>query len=184
MPNVLFFMRISVILIAILLALAADAEGQADGAREDPAYDGPLIDNHVHVFPAGTDDQAAFIEDLISAMDRGGVTKVVLGLNAKGSKYKDFGPTFDPIHDRWVEVAFKRHPERFYPTLGGFDPESEDSVGYVTSRLESGFWKEVGELDLRNRPKRQRIPADSPVLMRILQAGSRRTRAGVDPLRI
>ncbi|MFH1620360.1 MAG: hypothetical protein ABIG11_10730 [bacterium] len=161
--------RIAVILTAVTAVLGCIIAVMTYYFYDAPSYAGPIIDNHAHVFP-GKGGQRAYMDKLISAMDRAGVAKIVLGLNAK---HGSFGSAFDSIHDAWVREASGRYPERIYPALGGFDPRLESSVEYVKGQLETGFWKAIGELDLRNIAKHQQIPADSPVMMKIYSLAAR-----------
>lgn len=141
--------------------------------RRGPVYSGPIVDSHAHVHPGTAGERDAYIDELAAAMARAGVTQALLGLNAKHRRHLRLGPVFDASHDGWVAAACERHPGRFIPSLGGFDPGLASSVDYVGRKLDSGPWKAVGELDLRNRRKRLRVPADAPSMMRIYRLAAR-----------
>lgn len=124
-----------------------------------------IIDTHAHIYPLSEEINDEYVDALVETAKENGVSKIFLGLNAR--HVPDRSPTFSEVHDEWVLAAAERYPDVIVPTLNGFDPEDEDSVGYVREQLETGRWKMIGELDLRNKPKQTQISADSPVVMEI-----------------
>jgi hypothetical protein len=154
--------------------LAAAAALALACAKAPARYDGPIIDNHAHLPPESDAQRADFIDELAAAMKRDGVIRTVIGLNATHLRHRALGPAFSPTHDEWVRAAFARHPGEVWPSLAGFDPRQAASVDYVRRQLETGFWKEIGELDLRNAGKEQAIPADSAAMMKIYALAGRR----------
>jgi predicted TIM-barrel fold metal-dependent hydrolase len=125
----------------------------------------PIIDLHAHFYPLDQEVNATYLEYLASAAEEAGVTKIFLGLNAR--QEPDRPPTFSSTHDDWVLDAVAAYPDLFVPTLNGFDPEDPAAVDYVREALASGEWKMLGELDLRNRPKKTTIAADGEVVSQL-----------------
>ncbi len=125
----------------------------------------PIIDTHAHIYPVSEELNAEYVDTLVAVAQANGVSKILLGLNARPEP--DRPPTFSTTHDAWVLAAAKHYPDIIVPTLNGFDPADPAAVTYVRDQLATGQWKMIGELDLRNRPKKIAIPADSAVLMEI-----------------
>lgn len=124
-----------------------------------------IIDTHAHIYPNSEEINDEYIDSLVEVAKENGISKILLGLNAR--HVPDRSPTFSEVHDEWVLAAAERYPDVIIPTLNGFDPEDEDSVDYVSEQLQTGQWKMIGELDLRNKPKQTQISADNPVVMEI-----------------
>ncbi len=124
-----------------------------------------IIDMHAHINPTSEAINDAFIDDLAVAAKKSGVSKIVLGLNAR--QVPDRPPTYSTQHDEWVLRAAERYPDLIIPALNGFDPSAPESVDYVRTQLATGKWKIVGELDLRNSPKKTTNAADDSDLAQI-----------------
>jgi predicted TIM-barrel fold metal-dependent hydrolase len=45
-----------------------------------------------------------------------------------------------------VLKAYEKYPDRFYPMLSGFDPQSPNSTEYLEQQLATGVWKGLGEI--------------------------------------
>lgn len=125
----------------------------------------PIVDTHAHIYPLSEEVNAAYVETLVETAEDNGVSKILLGLNARHEP--DRPPTFSSLHDDWVLAAAELYPDVIIPTLNGFDPADPAAVSYVREQLETGLWKMIGELDLRNKVKKNKIPADDPVPMEI-----------------
>ena len=125
----------------------------------------PIIDTHAHIYPRSEEANEEYVDALVSVAQENGVSKILLGLNARHEP--DRMPIFSSIHDDWVLAAAERYPDIIIPTLNGFDPSAEEAVDYVREQLETGLWKMIGELDLRNTPKKIAIAADDAVPMAI-----------------
>lgn len=149
----------STILLALLLTACSTEPASV-------SYDGmEIIDTHAHIYPNSEEINDEYVASLVEVAKENGIGKILLGLNAR--HVPDRPPTFSEVHDEWVLAAAERYPDLIIPTLNGFDPEDEDSVNYVREQLQTGQWKMIGELDLRNKPKQTQISADNPVVMEI-----------------
>lgn len=133
-----------------------------DDAAEDPVA---IVDVHGHVLPASPEENDAYVDDLVAAMDAAGVAQIALGLHARHLDYRP--PTYSADHDATVLAQYARHPTRVVPLLAGFDPEDEGAVDYVREALQTGPWRGIGELDLRNSPKETATPFDHPTAMAV-----------------
>ncbi len=125
----------------------------------------PIIDTHVHIYPRSEEINEEYIDALVETAQENGVSTILLGLNARHEP--DRPPVFSSVHDDWVLAAAERYPDMVVPTLNGFDPSDPDSVAYVQEQLETGLWKMIGELDLRNKVKKISIAADDTIPMQI-----------------
>ncbi len=155
----------------------ADASTTTEAVNEETAIENeveqpelnpdlpPIIDTHAHIYPVSKEANEAYVDDLVAAAMENGVSKILLGLNAR--QVPDRPPTFSSEHDEMVLDAYERYPDVIVPTLNGFDPEDEAAPEYVREQLKTGKWKMVGELDVRNPIKQNSIAADSDVLMDI-----------------
>lgn len=152
-------MKILLIFLALILSACSTEPASV-------SYDGiEIIDTHTHLYPLSEEINDEYVDSLVEVAKENGVSKIFLGLNARHEP--DRPPTFSSIHDDWVLAAAERYPDVIIPALNGFDPEDEDSVDYVEGQLQTGLWKMIGELDLRNKVKKNEIPADSPIMMEI-----------------
>lgn len=152
-------MKILLIFLALILSACSTEPASV-------SYDGiEVIDTHTHLYPLSEEINDEYVDSLVEVAKENGVSKIFLGLNARHEP--DRPPTFSSIHDDWVLAAAERYPDVIIPALNGFDPEDEDSVDYVEGQLQTGLWKMIGELDLRNKVKKNEIPADSPIMMEI-----------------
>ena len=124
-----------------------------------------LVDMHAHIYPTTEKENAKYVDDIVAAGKAKGVSQIVLGLNARAEPERP--PTYSSEHDLWVLEAAKRYPGFIIPALNGFDPNDPAAVDYVKEQLASGQWKMIGELDLRNRPKKTTTPANTDILMQI-----------------
>lgn len=148
------------------LASACSREVESGGQTTTPESDLlAIIDTHAHIYPLSEEVNAEYVEALVTVAKENGVSKILLGLNARHEP--DRPPTFSSLHDDWVLAAAEQYPDVILPALNGFDPSDPDSVDYVREQLETGLWKMVGELDLRNKVKKNSIAADGPVPMEI-----------------
>lgn len=144
----------------------ADSDSGAPPGDTDPPFSGLwIIDTHAHIVPRDESVNDAYIDDLVEAARDAGVQNIALGLHAR--QVPDRPPTFSTDHDAWVLNAAAEYPDVILPMLGGFDPEDEGSVEYVTTQLATGSWRGIGELDLRNSPKQTTTPMNHPVIMEI-----------------
>lgn len=124
-----------------------------------------IIDLHAHIYPVSSELNDQYIDDLVRVAEGNGVSKVVLGLNAR--QVPERPPTYSNEHDQWVLRAAERYPDIIVPALNGFDPTDPSAVDYVREQLSTGDWKMIGELDLRNQVKKTTTPADGETLMQI-----------------
>lgn len=152
-------MKYYIFLISLVLISCTSAE------QTDVSTLLPIIDTHAHIYPVSEELNTEYVDALVSTAQENGVSKIFLGLNAR--QEPDRPPTFSSIHDDWVLDSAERYPDIIVPTLNGFDPADPASVNYVREHLESGKWKMIGELDLRNRPKKISISANDTVPMEI-----------------
>ncbi len=155
---------------SLIFALLTFAACQSTDFTEsaESTYDGiEIIDTHTHLYPLSEEINDEYVDNLVEVAKENGVSKIFLGLNARHEP--DRPPTFSSIHDDWVLAAAERYPDIIIPALNGFDPEDEDSVDYVEEQLQTGLWKMIGELDLRNHVKKNEIPANSPIMMEIYE---------------
>lgn len=125
----------------------------------------PIIDTHAHIYPVSEELNAEYVDTLVAVAQANGVSKILLGLNARPEP--DRPPTFSSTHDDWVLAAAARYPEVIIPALNGFDPANPAAIPYVLGQLATGQWQMIGELDLRNRPKKTTIAADNSIVMQI-----------------
>jgi predicted TIM-barrel fold metal-dependent hydrolase len=107
----------------------------------------------------------AYIDALVAAARTAGVTHMALGLHARHLLHRP--PTYSEDHDAWVLEAYQEYPDFILPMLGGFDPQDAAAVAYVETQLQTGIWRGIGELDLRNHPKQTTTPMNHQVLMQI-----------------
>lgn len=148
-----------------------DADVETDSATSDTDDDPPpftgltIIDTHAHVVPGDEEANDAYIDALVAAAQAVGVQQIALGLHARHLPKRP--PTFSTEHDDWVRAAYEKYPDMILPMLAGFDPEDEASVDYVEAELQTGIWRGIGELDLRNQPKQTTTPMNHSVLMQI-----------------
>jgi len=124
----------------------------------------PLIDNHAHPIPPAQGSQTAYYDGIVQKMDENGVSATILHRNGEWTTGKN---KFGPEHDDWVRAAMERHPGRLLGYVAGFDPASPDAPAYVRTQLQTGKWKAVGELDLRNPGPQTKIPVNSPMMNEI-----------------
>lgn len=148
----------------ILLALLLTSCQSADFTEPNADSSG-IIDTHTHLYPLSEEINDEYVDTLVEVAKENGVSKIFLGLNARHEP--DRPPTFSSIHDDWVLAAAERYPDIIIPALNGFDPEDPDAVDYVREQLETGKWKLIGELDLRNQVKKNEIPANGTIMMDI-----------------
>src|SRR3989338_11101553 len=144
-----------------------DDDGTDIEASSQPTYTGDLyiIDTHAHILPKDKEQNDAFLASLVAAAKNAGVSQIMLGLHARHEP--DRGPTYSEEHDVLVLAAAEEYPDLIIPMLGGFDPADSNAVSYVEEQLKTGFWKGIGELDLRNQVKKTTTPMNDPTMMEI-----------------
>lgn len=139
----------------------------------------PIIDLHAHIIPSlGKAANEQYIANLMEASEQAFVVKTILSLHAKHKPENQEGnlggnlPTYSQDHDQWIEEFYRKYPDQIIPFIGGFDPADPRAPGYVKGLLQKGFWKGIGELDLRNMPKDTKTPANTPIMMEIYKIAS------------
>ncbi len=127
----------------------------------------PLIDDHAHPIPPSQGDQAKYFDGIVQLMDASSVGMTILHRNGEWTTGTN---KWGPEHDTWVKSAMERHPGRLLGYLAGFDPADPNALAYIRSQFSSapaGFWKAIGELDLRNPGPQTKIPINSPNVLAI-----------------
>ncbi len=127
----------------------------------------PIIDFHTHVNPGSQAELETYVDDLVQVGRENGIDKMVMGLHA--SHVPDRPPTYSSEHDEWALAAAERYPDVIIPALNGFDPADSEAVEYVREQLETGKWKVIGELDLRNKVKQTKTAANTSTMMEIFE---------------
>ncbi len=125
-----------------------------------------IIDTHAHIYPKSEEENDEYIASIVETAEDNNVSKIFLGLNARHEP--DSPPKFTSEHDDWVLAAAELYPDIIVATLNGFDPSDPDALSYVEEELETGKWKMIGELDLRNKVKKTEIAITDDTVMGIL----------------
>lgn len=119
----------------------------------------PISDAHAHFYYGNP----SYIDEWISEMDKNNVRKTVLFAGTGGSYTGQEDVDIQKILD-----AYNKYPDRTFPILSGFDPQDENSVGYLENQLSTGKWKGIGEMYMITEwlPS-YKTRADHPVMLRI-----------------
>jgi predicted TIM-barrel fold metal-dependent hydrolase len=172
----------------VLWLLAGAAAGCAAPAARTPPEEVlalPLLDAHSHYVPPGPGRPGYSPEELVRAMDRAGIRRmVILGYGA-----------------REVPELAARYPDRFVPSYvgdvsfqgrqlrgqirDGSDPREVEALGAeFEAALRSGHYRGLGEIHTYARPvpasttggapvPGSEIPPDSPLIGRLLELSGR-----------
>lgn len=101
---------------------------QDSSAQDFTGYSGPIIDAHAHLLPLdfGLANPSFYIDSLVKAMDKMGVTKAILS-----TIENNYGKRQDQV----VLEASRQYPDRLYPFLKGFDPSREEFLSKIDKEV-------------------------------------------------
>jgi predicted TIM-barrel fold metal-dependent hydrolase len=138
---------------AVTLALVVSLARGIEAAD----YTGPLVDAHSHV------SNPAAIDAYVAAMKRHNVAKVLL--LGVGGVQKD-----DPA---WIAAAAKKYPDRVLVGLPLADPMADGAAARLDQDLESGRYRAVGEVHVRQVSRKIDRSPEAPPFGRVLEVVAR-----------
>lgn len=147
-----------------LVLMEALPEGASNGEETQGIS---ISDAHAHLF-----DDSQFIDELIIEMNKKQIRKTVL-FGSADQDYTNNSTYVGGIRDEYnqkILEACDKYPDKLFPILSGFNPQSENSVGYVENQLNTGKWKGIGEIYMiQESLQNYKTVADHPVMLQIYQ---------------